>query len=387
MMNNKPIYLDYMATTPVDPRVVDVMMRYLSTDGEFGNPASVTHAYGWNASTAVEKARAQVAALVHAEPKEIIWTSGATESDNLAIIGAARFYHRKGRHIITCKTEHKAVLDACKYLEGQGFEVTYLTPQSNGLIDLTDLEKAIRPDTILVSLMHVNNEIGVIQDIKAMGEITRRHGIVFHVDAAQSAGKIPIDLQELQVDLMSFSAHKLYGPKGMGALYVRRKPRVRLEPLIHGGGHETGLRSGTLATHQIVGMGEAFAIANQQFESDKKHIQQCRDKLWQGLCDIPGITINGDVNTRYQGNLNLTIEGIEGDSLILAFQKLALSTASACTSASIEPSYVLRALGISQHLAHSTIRLSVGRFTTLEEIDLAVAIMQKEIKRLRAIAP
>jgi len=382
-----PIYLDYSATTPVDPRVAEKMCAYLTPDGIFGNPASRSHAFGWAADEAVKQARAQVAGLINADPREIIWTSGATESDNLAIKGVAHFNRRKGKHIVTCKTEHKAVLDTCRQLEREGFEVTYLEPESNGLIDLAKLEAALRDDTILVSIMHVNNEIGVIQDIAAIGELTRERGIVFHVDAAQSAGKVPIDTQALKVDLMSFSAHKIYGPKGIGALYVRRKPRVRLEAQMHGGGHERGLRSGTLATHQIVGMGEAFHIAAEEMEEENRRIRRLRDRLWQGMQDMEEIYLNGDMEQRIAGNLNVSFNFIEGESLIMALKDIAVSSGSACTSASLEPSYVLRALGRSDELAHSSIRFTIGRFTTEEEIDYTVRLIRDKVAKLRELSP
>ena len=383
----KPIYLDYSATTPVDPRVAERLCAFLTTDGEFGNPASRSHAYGWHAEQAVEQARADVAALVNADSKEIIWTSGATESDNLAIKGVAHFYQKKGQHIVTCRTEHKAVLDTCRQLEREGFEVTYLDPQPNGLVDLDVLKAALRDDTILVSIMHVNNEIGVIQDIKAIGDITRERGIVFHVDAAQSAGKVPIDLQDLNVDLMSFSAHKIYGPKGIGALYVRRKPRVRLEAQMHGGGHERGMRSGTLPTHQIVGMGEAFRIAKEEMASDNERIRMLRDRLLEGLNDIEEIYINGDVDQRVPHNINVSFNFVEGESLIMALKDIAVSSGSACTSASLEPSYVLRALGRSDELAHSSIRFSIGRFTSEEDIDYTIELIHEKIGKLRELSP
>ena len=382
-----PIYFDYSATTPVDPRVAEKMCACLTLDGNFGNPASRSHSFGWNADKAVEDARADVAALVNADPKEIIFTSGATESDNLAIKGAAHFYKKQGKHIITCKTEHKAVLDTCRILERDGYEVTYLDPEPNGLIDLEKLKAALRDDTILVSIMHVNNEIGVIQDIKAIGEITRPRNIIFHVDAAQSAGKVPIDLQALKVDLMSFSAHKIYGPKGIGALYVCRKPRVRLEAQMHGGGHERGFRSGTLPTHQIVGMGEAFRLAKEEMAADNERIRMLRDKLLNGLKPIEEIYINGDMEQRIPHNLNISFNYVEGESLIMALKDLAVSSGSACTSASLEPSYVLRALGRSDELAHSSIRFSLGRFTTEEEIDFALAQISKNIGKLRELSP
>ena len=382
-----PIYLDYSATTPVDPRVAEKMMHYLTQQGKFGNPASRSHKFGWDAEEAVEEARKNVAALINADPKEIVWTSGATESNNLAIKGAAHFYQKKGKHIITSKTEHKAVLDTCRQLEREGFEVTYLDPKPNGLIDLKKLETAIRKDTILVSLMHVNNEIGVISDITEIGEMTRTHKVLFHVDAAQSAGKVPIDLQKMKVDLMSFSAHKIYGPKGIGALYVRRKPRVRLEAQTHGGGHERGMRSGTLATHQIVGMGEAFHIAKAEMVTENERIQKLRDRLWDGLKDMEEIYINGDINHRIAGNLNLSFNYVEGESLIMALKDLAVSSGSACTSASLEPSYVLRALGRNDELAHSSIRFTLGRFTTEEDIDYAIPLIRNKIEKLRELSP
>jgi cysteine desulfurase len=363
------------------------MIQFMTLDGEFGNPASRSHAFGWNAETAVEEARKHVADLVNANPKEIVWTSGATESDNLAIKGAAHFYQKKGKHIITSKTEHKAVLDTCRHLEREGFEVTYLEPQSNGLIDLQVLEQAIRDDTILVSIMHVNNEIGIIQDIAAIGEITRAKGVLFHVDAAQSAGKVPLDLQQVKVDLMSFSAHKVYGPKGIGALFVRRKPRVRLEAQMHGGGHERGMRSGTLATHQIVGMGEAFRIAKEQMSEDNARIRKLRDKLYDGIKDIEEVYVNGDLQHGVPNILNVSFNFVEGESLIMALKDLAVSSGSACTSASLEPSYVLRALGRNDELAHSSIRFSIGRFTTEEDIETAVSKIKTSIDKLRELSP
>jgi len=382
-----PIYFDYSATTPVDQRVADKMCQYLTTEGHFGNPASRSHAFGWEADTAVAEARANVAALVNADPKEIVFTSGATESDNLAIKGVAHFYHKKGKHIITCKTEHKAVLDTCRQLEREGFEVTYLDPESNGLIDLAKLEAAMRDDTILVSIMHVNNEIGVIQDIKAIGELTRSRKILFHVDAAQSAGKVVIDLEDMKVDLMSFSAHKVYGPKGIGALYVRRKPRVRLEAQMHGGGHERGMRSGTLAVHQIVGMGEAFRIAKEEMATENERIRMLRDRLLNGVKDIEETYVNGDLEHRVPHNLNVSFNFVEGESLIMALKDLAVSSGSACTSSSLEPSYVLRALGRSDELAHSSLRFSIGRFTTEEEIDFAIEKIHQNIGKLRELSP
>jgi cysteine desulfurase len=379
--------MDYAATTPMDPRVAKKMMQYLTPDGEFGNPASRSHAYGWNAEAAVEEARKQVAALVNANPKEIIWTSGATESDNLAIKGAAHFYSKKGKHIITSKIEHKAVLDSCRQLEREGFEVTYLDPEPTGLIDLEKLEDAIRDDTILISIMHVNNELGVIQDIAAIGELARSKGIIFHVDAAQGAGKTEIDLSTLKVDLMSFSAHKIYGPKGMGALYVRRKPRIRLEAQMHGGGHERGMRSGTLATHQIVGMGEAFRLAREDMAKDKVHVTTLRDRLLDGVKDLEEVYINGDMAHSVPNILNISFNYVEGESLIMALKDMAVSSGSACTSASLEPSYVLRALGRNDELAHSSIRFSFGRFTTEEEVDYAISHVREAIAKLRELSP
>ncbi len=382
-----PIYLDYSATTPVDGRVAEKMAEYLTFEGNYGNPASRSHSFGWSAEKAVEKARKQVASLINADAKEIIWTSGATESDNLAIKGAAHFYRKKGKHIVTCKTEHKAVLDTCRQLEREGFEVTYLEPRSSGLIDLDGLRQAIREDTTLVSIMHVNNEIGVIQDIKSIGEITRQHKVTFHVDAAQSPGKVPIDLQEMKVDLMSLSAHKVYGPKGIGALYVRRKPRVRIEAQMHGGGHERGMRSGTLSTHQIVGMGEAFRIAEEEMATDNERICTLRNRLLNGLKDIEEIYINGDLEQRISGNLNVSFNFIEGESLIMALKDIAVSSGSACTSASLEPSYVLRALGRDDELAHSSIRFTIGRFTTAEEIDYTIELIKNAVIKLRNLSP
>jgi cysteine desulfurase len=383
----KPIYLDYAATTPMDPRVAEIMTHYLTLDGEFGNPASRSHAFGWNAEAAVETARKQVAGLVNADPKEIVWTSGATESDNLAIKGVAHFYQKKGKHIITTKIEHKAVLDTCRQLEREGFEVTYLEPNPQGFIEMDKLSAAIRPDTILVSVMHVNNEIGIIQDIERIGEITRERGIVFHVDAAQSAGKVPIDLQALKVDLMSFSGHKVYGPKGIGALFVRRKPRIRLEAQMHGGGHERGMRSGTLATHQIAGMGEAFRIAKEQMQTDNERIKSLRDRLYNGIKDIEEVYVNGDLEHGVPNILNVSFNFVEGESLIMALKDLAVSSGSACTSASLEPSYVLRALGRNDELAHSSIRFSLGRFTTEQEIDHAIEQITTSIAKLRELSP
>ncbi|AAQ58769.1 IscS subfamily cysteine desulfurase [Chromobacterium violaceum] len=380
-----PIYLDYSATTPVDPRVAEKMIPYLT--GKFGNPASRSHSFGWEAEEAVENARAEVAKLIGADPKEIVWTSGATESDNLAIKGAAQFYKSKGKHIITVKTEHKAVLDTCRELERQGFEVTYMDVLENGLLDIEAFKAAIRPDTILVSVMYVNNEIGVIQDIPLIGEICREKGIIFHVDATQAPGKVKIDLNTLKVDLMSLSAHKAYGPKGIGALYVRRKPRVRLEAQMHGGGHERGFRSGTLATHQIVGMGEAFRIAREEMDSECERIRMLRDRLWHGIQDMEEVYINGDADQRVPHNLNVSFNFVEGESLIMAIKDLAVSSGSACTSASLEPSYVLRALGRNDEMAHSSIRFTLGRFTTEEEIDYAIALLKSKIGKLRELSP
>ncbi|MHB1514527.1 MAG: IscS subfamily cysteine desulfurase [Acidiferrobacteraceae bacterium] len=383
----KPIYLDNSATTPVDPRVAEKMCAYLTPDGEFGNPASRSHVFGWKAEEAVEEARHNVASLIGADPKEIVWTSGATESDNLAIKGAAHFNHSKGKHIVTCKTEHKAVLDTCRQLEREGFEVTYIEPEPNGLINLAKLEAALRPDTTLVSIMHVNNEIGVVQDIPAIGRLTRSRGIVLHSDAAQSAGKVQIDVQAMNVDLLSLSAHKVYGPKGMGALYVRRKPRVRIEAQMHGGGHERGLRSGTLPTHQIVGMGEAFRLAALEMPMEIERIQRLRDRLLNGFRDIEEVYVNGDLDQRVAHNLNVSFNFVEGESLIMALKDLAVSSGSACTSASLEPSYVLRALGRNDELAHSSIRFTLGRFTTEEDIDYTIALMHEKIGKLRELSP
>jgi len=382
-----PIYLDYSATTPVDERVAEKMCTYLTRDGVFGNPASRSHAFGWDAEAAVEEARMNIASLVGANPKEIVFTSGATESDNLAIKGVAHFYKKNGKHIVTCKTEHKAVLDTCRQLEREGYEVTYLDPEPNGLLDLKKLENALRDDTILVSVMHVNNEIGVIQDIAAIGELCRDRKIIFHVDAAQSPGKVPINLEELKVDLMSFSAHKVYGPKGIGALYVQRKPRVRLEAQMHGGGHERGMRSGTLATHQIVGMGEAFRIAKEEMEEENKRILALRNRLWDGLKDMEEVYINGDMDHRIPGNINISFNYVEGESLLMALKDLAISSGSACTSASLEPSYVLRALGRNDELAHSSIRFSIGRFTTEQDIDYTIEHVRTAVNKLRELSP
>ncbi|QYK02851.1 IscS subfamily cysteine desulfurase [Shewanella psychrotolerans] len=382
-----PIYLDYAATTPVDPRVAEKMMQCLTMDGIFGNPASRSHRYGWQAEEAVDIARNQIAELINADPREIVFTSGATESDNLAIKGVAHFYHKKGKHIITSKTEHKAVLDTCRQLEREGYEVTYLEPAANGIIPLEKIEAAMREDTILLSLMHVNNEIGVIHDIDAIGELCRAKKVIFHVDGAQSVGKLPIDLQKTKVDLLSISAHKMYGPKGIGALYVSRKPRIRLEAAMHGGGHERGMRSGTLATHQIVGLGEAAAIAKTDMESDNARIRRLRDRLWDGIKHIEETYINGDVEQRYCGSLNVSFNFVEGESLMMALKDLAVSSGSACTSASLEPSYVLRALGLNDEMAHSSIRFSIGRFTTEEEIDHAIETITKSIGHLREMSP
>ena len=384
-MTTRPIYLDYSATTPVDPRVVEKMVPWLYDN--FGNPASRSHAFGWESEEAVERAREEVAKLVNADPREIVWTSGATESDNLAIKGAANFYAERGKHIITVKTEHKAVLDTCRELERQGFEVTYLDVKDNGLIDLDVFKAALRPDTVLVSVMMVNNEIGVIQDVETLGEICREKGIIFHVDAAQATGKVEIDLQKLKVDLMSFSAHKTYGPKGIGALYVRRKPRVRLEAQIHGGGHERGMRSGTLPTHQIVGMGAAYALAAESMAEEIPRIRALRDRLWDGLRDLPDVFLNGDADRRVAHTLNFSVAHVEGEALLMSIPELAVSTGSACTSASLEPSYVLRALGRSDPLAHSSLRLTLGRYTTSADVDEAVRLLRAQIQRLRDLSP
>ncbi|HHP1226776.1 IscS subfamily cysteine desulfurase [Legionella pneumophila] len=376
-----------MATTPVDPRVVEQMIKYLGPEGDFGNPASATHEYGRVASMAVEQARSQIAETINASPQEIVFTSGATEADNLAILGAARFYKNKGMHLVTMSTEHKAVLDSFHQLEKEGFQVTYLNPESDGLLDLEKLESALRLDTILVSVMHVNNEIGVIQDIASIGELLRNRGIIFHVDAAQSAGKLPIDLSQLSVDLMSFSAHKNYGPKGVGALYVRHKPRIRLQPLSYGGGHEGGLRSGTLPTHQIVGMGEAFAIAEADRIPEQTRILNLRKQLWDGIRHLPAIKLNGHEHRRIAGNLNVSFVGLNGDSLLFALSELAISTTSACSSASIQPSYVLRAIGLTDTEAQSTIRLSIGRFTSEVQIKKAIDIICSQVSRLHELSP
>jgi len=384
-MTTRPIYFDYSATTPVDPRVVDKMVPWLYD--HYGNPASRSHALGWEAEEAVEEARENVASLVNADPREIIWTSGATESNNLAIKGAASFYAERGKHIITVKTEHKAVLDPCREMERHGFEVTYLDVQENGLVDLDVFKAALRPDTVLVSVMFVNNEIGVIQDIETIGEICRERNIIFHVDAAQATGKVAIDLQKLKVDLMSFCAHKTYGPKGIGALYIRRKPRVRIEAQMHGGGHERGFRSGTLATHQIVGMGESFRLAKLEMGTENERIRMLRDRLWAGLSKIEEVYLNGDLERRVPHNLNVSFNYVEGESLIMAIKELAVSSGSACTSASLEPSYVLRALGRNDELAHSSIRFTLGRFTTEQQVDFAVDLLKTRVGKLRDMSP
>tara|TARA_B100001996_G_scaffold263188_1_gene205280 strand:- start:142 stop:1368 length:1227 start_codon:yes stop_codon:yes gene_type:complete len=382
-----PIYLDYSATTPVDDRVVKKMTECLTIEGKFGNPASRSHQFGWDSEKLVDEARGHVASLINADKREIIWTSGATESDNLAIKGAAYFYKEKGNHLITLSTEHKAVLDTMRFLESEGFEVTYINPQENGLLDIEDLKKAIKPSTILVSIMHVNNEIGVIQDLENIGKICSEKDIVFHVDAAQSPGKVEIDVNKYNIGLLSLSAHKVYGPKGIGALYVRRKPRIRLQAQIHGGGHERGFRSGTLPTHQIVGMGEAFRLSKIEMKSDNKHIKNLRDKLWNGLKNIEEIYLNGDLEKRIPGNLNISFNFIEGESLIMATKDIAVSSGSACTSASLEPSYVLRALGREDELAHSSIRLSIGKYTTEKEIDYTITLIKESVNKLRDLSP
>lgn len=382
---HQPLYFDYAATTPLDPLVIEAMLQVMRED--YGNPASRSHAYGWRAEQMVENAREQVAQLIHADPKEIVWTSGATESDNLAIKGAAQFYQRKGKHIITTQIEHKAVLDTCRQLEREGFEVTYLAPCSEGLISVEKLREAIRDDTILVSIMHANNEIGVIQDIEAIGALTREKGIIFHVDAAQTVGKIPLDMEKNAIDLLSISAHKMYGPKGIGALFVRRKPRIRVTAQMHGGGHERGMRSGTLPVHQIVGFGEACRLAAEKMEEEVARVRFLRDKLWNGLKNIEAVTLNGHVDKRLPNILNVSINYVEGESLIMGLKELALSSGSACTSASLEPSYVLRALGLSDELAHSSLRFSLGRFSTEQEVEQAVALASKVITRLREMSP
>ena len=384
-MERKPIYLDYSATTPIDPRVAEKMIPYITE--HFGNPASRSHSFGWTAEKAVEEAREEVAKLVNADPREIVWTSGATESNNLAIKGASHFYSTKGKHVLTIATEHKAVIDAVRELEREGFTATYLEPEPNGLVDLEKFKKAIRPDTVLASVMLVNNEIGVIQDIEALGNICREEKVIFHVDAAQATGKVDIDLEKLPVDLMSFSAHKTYGPKGIGALYVRRKPRIRIEAQMHGGGHERGMRSGTLATHQIVGMGEAFRIARLEMKLENERIRKLRDKLLQGLQSIEEVYVNGDLTHRIPHNLNISFNYVEGESLIMAVKDIAVSSGSACTSASLEPSYVLRALGRSDELAHSSIRFSIGRFTTEADVDFTIQLLKDKIQKLRELSP
>jgi cysteine desulfurase len=383
----KPIYFDYLATTPVDPRVVEKMVHCLSIEGNFGNPASRSHLYGWKAEEAVENARRQVADLINADPREIVWTSGATESDNLAIKGVAHFYAKKGKHIVTSKIEHKAVLDTCRQLEREGYEVTYLNPDTKGLISPEAVANALRDDTILVSIMHANNEIGTVNDIAGIGEVTRNAGVLFHVDAAQSAGKIAIDMEQMKVDLLSMSGHKMYGPKGIGALYVRRKPRVRLEAQMHGGGHERGMRSGTLATHQIVGMGEAAQLAREGMAEEAVRLNALRQRFWDGISDIEEVHINGDNVHRLPGALNVSIAFVEGESLIMSLKDLAVSSGSACTSASLEPSYVLRALGLNDELAHSSLRFSFGRFTSEADVDTAVAQLRTAVEKLRELSP
>ncbi len=382
-----PIYLDYSSTTPVDPRVAEKMIQCLSPEGNFGNPASRSHVFGWRAEEAVEEARRQVADLIDADPREIVWTSGATESDNLAIKGAANFYSKKGRHIVSSRIEHKAVLDTCRQLEREGYEVTYLEPDRDGLITPEMVASVLRDDTTLVSLMHVNNEIGVINDIAAIGELTRARKIIFHVDAAQSAGKIPLDMESMKVDLLSISAHKLYGPKGIGALYVRRKPRVRLEAQMHGGGHERGMRSGTLPTHQIVGLGEACRIAAAEMDGERARVEKLKDRLLSQIADLEEVHINGSLEQRVPGILNISFAYVEGESLMMSLKDLAVSSGSACTSASLEPSYVLRALGLSDELAHSSLRISLGRFTTEAEVDHAVAEIREAVSKLRELSP
>lgn len=382
-----PIYFDYAATTPVDPRVAQKMSECLLAEGNFGNPASRSHKFGWEAEEAVEIARRQIADLIHADPREIVWTSGATESDNLAIKGISHFYKGRGQHIITSKIEHKAVLDTCRHLEREGFEVTYLEPGTDGIIEPKQVEEAIREDTILVSIMHVNNEIGVTNDIAAIGEVCRAKKVFFHVDAAQSAGKVDINLEEMKVDLMAFSGHKIYGPKGVGVLYVRRKPRVRLEAQMHGGGHERGMRSGTLATHQLVGMGEAFRIAKDEMAEEQVRLTALRKRLWEGLNDMEEVHINGSPDHRAPGFLNVSFNFVEGESLIMSLSDLAVSSGSACTSASLEPSYVLRALGLNDEMAHSSLRFSVGRFTSEEDVDYAIGQVRAAVEKLRELSP
>lgn len=384
---NVPIYLDYLSTTPVDPRVVEAMTQCLSMDGVFGNPASRSHQYGWKAEEAIENARCQVAELINADPREIVWTSGATESDNLAIKGAAHFYQRKGKHIITSKIEHKAVLDTCRQLEREGFEVTYLEPNTDGLTTPEMIADAIREDTSVVSVMHANNEIGVVNDIAGIGEVCRERGVIYHVDAAQSTGKLPLNMETLKVDLLSISAHKMYGPKGIGALYVRRKPRVRIEAQMHGGGHERGMRSGTLATHQIVGLGEAARIANEEMQAEGERLRALRQRFWDAINDIPEVHINGSRDHRLPGALNVSFAFVEGESLLMSLKDLAISSGSACTSASLEPSYVLRALGLNDELAHSSLRFSFGRFTTEENVDRAATSVRHAVDKLRELSP
>lgn len=382
----KPVYLDYLATTPVDPRVVEKMVECLSMDGNFGNAASRSHLYGWKAEEAVENARRQFADLIGADPREIVWTSGATESDNLALKGVAHFHRERGRHIVTSQIEHKAVLDSCNQLEKEGFEVTYLPPDGRGLITTEAVAAVLREDTILVSIMHANNELGTLNDIAGIAEVCRSAGVLFHSDAAQSAGKVPIDLARWQVDLMSFSAHKMYGPKGMGALYVRRQPRVQLEAQMHGGAHERGMRSGTLATHQIVGMGEAAHIAAQEMTGEASRLTSMRERFWGGISDLPGVAVNGDMQQRLPGALNISVAGVEGEALLMSLKDLAISTGSACTSASLEPSYVLRALGLPDELAHGSLRFSFGRFTSEQDVDLAISQLRHAVQTLRAPA-
>ena len=384
---NVPIYLDYLSTTPVDPRVVEAMTQCLSMDGVFGNPASRSHQYGWKAEEAIENARCKVAELINADPREIVWTSGATESDNLAIKGAAHFYQRKGKHIITSKIEHKAVLDTCRQLEREGFEVTYLEPNTDGLTTPEMIADAIREDTSVVSVMHANNEIGVVNDIAGIGEVCRARGVIYHVDAAQSTGKLPLDMEAMKVDLLSISAHKMYGPKGIGALYVRRKPRVRIEAQMHGGGHERGMRSGTLATHQIVGLGEAARIANEEMQAEGERLRALRQRFWDAINDIPEVHINGSRDHRLPGALNVSFAFVEGESLLMSLKDLAISSGSACTSASLEPSYVLRALGLNDELAHSSLRFSFGRFTTEENVDRAATSVRHAVDKLRELSP
>ena len=384
---NIPIYLDYLSTTPVDPRVVAAMTACMSTEGVYGNAASRSHVFGWQAEEAVENARSQVAELINADPREIVWTSGATESDNLAIKGVAHFYHKKGKHIVTSKIEHKAVLDTCRQLEREGYEVTYLDPNEQGLTTPEMVQAALREDTILASVMHANNEIGVVNDIAGIGEICRAAGVLFHVDGAQGVGKIPVDMEQMKVDLLSMSAHKMYGPKGVGALYVRRKPRVRLEAQMHGGGHERGMRSGTLATHQLVGFGEAARIAHEERATESAQLEALRERFWDAISDIPEVYINGDREQRLPGALNVSFAFVEGESLIMSLRDLAISSGSACTSASLEPSYVLRALGLNDEMAHSSLRFSFGRFTTEAEVDHAVQCVRHAVEKLRELSP